>query len=388
MSTRSPRVAIIHDWLTGMRGGEMVLEAIVELFDAPELFTLVCDEAEISTQLRSLPRQVSWLQKIPGAVRRYRHLLPLMPAAIESFDLGGYDLVVSSSHCVAKGVRKSPEAVHLSYVHAPMRYMWERYDDYFGPGRASLAVRAAARGVRPYLQGWDRRVSSAERVDRLVANSRFIAGQIERAYGREAAVVNPFADLSLFSAIRDSRANYYLMVGAFAPNKRVDLAIEAFNRLELPLLIVGSGQEEARLRKMAGTTVQMLGKKSREEIATLYAGCKAFIFPGIEDFGITPLEAMASGRPVVAYGEGGATETVNAQTGILFSPQSVAGLMAAVRKIEEGESSFEPAACRARAANFSRERFQRELLAEIRHAWRERGKAPALLESKLAERFR
>jgi glycosyltransferase involved in cell wall biosynthesis len=376
------RVAIIHDWLTGMRGGELVLEAIAELFIAPELFTLVCDEKELSPPLQALPRHVSWLQKIPGASRRYRSFLPLMPAAIESFDLTGYDLVVSSSHCVAKGVRKAQGAVHVSYVHAPMRYMWDRYEDYFGPGRASPAVRLAARAFRPYLQNWDRSVSSEARVDRLIANSRFIAGQMDRAYHRKPDVIYPFVDLARFpqDAARKP-GNHYLMVGAFAPNKRVDLAIEAFNQLKLPLWIVGAGQDETKLKSMAGPTVKMLGKISNEEIAKLYLSCKAFIFPGIEDFGITPLEAMASGAPVIAFDGGGVVETVNEKTGIRFQPQTAPALIDAVMKLERGDWSFLASDCRAQAENFTRERFQREFLRILRETWASQGRGASALEN-------
>ena len=364
-----PRVALIHDWLTGMRGGEYVLEAIAELFPDAELFTLVEAPGTISPALTRLRRHVSWLQKMPGGVSRYRHYLPLMPKAIESFDLTGFDLIVSSSHCVAKGIRRPPGAVHVSYVHAPMRYMWDRFDEYFGPGKASLPVRLAAHAVRGCLQSWDRRASSADNVDLLIANSHFIAEQISRAYGRKAEVVHPFADLSRFTLPRGS-GRKYLMVTAFAPYKRVDLAIEAFNRLALPLQIVGSGQDEARLRAMAGPTVEFLGSASNDQVADLYAKCRAFVFPGVEDFGITPLEAMASGAPVIAFGEGGAAETViDGRTGLFFRPQSAEGLMEAVTRIESGLVAFDESACRARAAEFTRGRFQRELMEKIASAF-------------------
>ncbi len=369
-----PRVALIHDWLTGMRGGEYVLEAIAELFPGAELFTLVEAPGTISPALSRLKRHVSWLQKMPGGVSRYRHYLPLMPKAIESFDLTGFDLIVSSSHCVAKGVRRPKGAVHVSYIHAPMRYMWDRFDEYFGPGKASLTVRVAAHAVRGYLQGWDRRASAAGNVDLLIANSRFIAEQIGRAYGREAEVVYPFADLSRFTLPRE-RGSSYLMVTAFAPYKRVDLAIEAFNRLRLPLQIVGSGQDQARLRAMAGPTVEFLGSATNDRVAELYSRCRAFVFPGVEDFGITPLEAMASGAPVIAYGEGGAAETVvDGVTGLFFRPQTVEALMEAVNRVESGAIAFEEAACRARAALFAKERFQEEMREKIRAAWGRAGR--------------
>src|SRR5690606_13274490 len=225
-----------------------------------------------------------------------------------------------------KGIAKADDAVHVSYVHAPMRYMWDRFDDYFGKGKAPLPVRVAAQLSRLYLQAWDRSVSQAERVNLLIANSAFIAEQIERAYGRRAVVVHPFVNYSRFTAPRASSGKY-LMVGAFAPNKRVDLAIEAFNQLGLPLQIVGQGQEEERLRRLAGPTIEFLGALANEEIARLYSEAEAFVFPGVEDFGITPLEAMAAGCPVIAYGAGGATETViDGESGVLFMEQTVSSL--------------------------------------------------------------
>lgn len=369
------KVAIIHDWLTGMRGGESVLEAIVELFDKPHIFTLIDFPDKISSRLASLPTTTSWMQRLPDVEKRYRQFLPLMPAAVAGFDLRDYDLVISSSHCVAKGARKAPPAVHVSYVHAPMRYMWARFDEYFGPGRATLHIRLAARFFRPFLRSWDRAVSGSDRVNVLIANSHYIAGQIREAYGREAKVIHPFADAARFGRPRRPSARY-LIVGAFAPYKRVDLAIEAFNRLRLPLAIVGSGQDEERLRKIAGPTVEFLGARSNDDVADLYSTCRAFIFPGAEDFGITPLEAMAAGAPVIAYGVGGALETVTPKTGLFFLPQTVDSIAAAIRKFEAGDVPVSEADCRARAAEFSRERFQREIATVIRETWASAGKDP------------
>lgn len=361
----APKVALVHDWLTGMRGGEYVLEAIAELYPKAELYTLIYEDGKISPSLLTLNRHTSVLQKFPFAVKRYRHYLPFMPWAIEQLDLSAYDLIISSSHCVAKGVKKRPDAVHVSYVHAPMRYIWDRFDDYFGKGKASLPVRLAANLVRKPLQAWDKKVSSKERVNLLIANSQFIADQIQAAYGRTSQVIYPFADLTRFTRERKPGAKY-LMVGAFAPYKRTDIAIEAFNRLKLPLQIVGSGQDEARLRRIAGPTIEFLGAISNEAIAELYSKCKAFVFPGVEDFGITPLEAMASGAPVIAYGVGGASETVvDGLTGILFREQTVDSLCDTIERVEKDEMQFDPAQCRKRAAHFSKARFQAELKAAV-----------------------
>ena len=374
------RVALSHDWLTGMRGGEYVLEAISEMFPGAELFTLISIPGKVSVTLEAIPTHVSWFRRIPGAETKYRTLLPLMPAAVASLELDDFDLIVSSSHCVAKGVQKRKDAVHVSYVHAPMRYMWARFDEYFGPGQAPLHVRIAAHLFRPFLQSWDRRVSNQRRVDQLVANSTYIARQIHAAYEREARVVYPFVDISRFGAARRPGSKY-LIVGAFAPYKRIDLAIEAFNRLELPLQIVGSGQDEKKLRGIAGPTIEFLGARSNEEIAALYSTCKAFVFPGAEDFGITPLEAMCAGAPVIAFAEGGATETVTERTGVFFSPQTVESMMDAILKIEQGTVSIHESDCRARAAMFSRDRFQKELAAVIRQAWTAAGKNVSDLDS-------
>jgi glycosyltransferase involved in cell wall biosynthesis len=377
--TAPPRVALVHDWLTGMRGGEYVLEAIAELFPGAELFTLLHLPGTVRGPLASRTIHTSLLSRLPGVARYYRHCLPLLPALIEAFDLGDFELVISSSHCVAKGIRKAADAVHVSYVHSPMRYMWDRFEDYFGRERASWPVRLLARTLRPYLQHWDREVSCAGRVDQLLANSRFVAERIETAYGRPASVVHPFADSFRFAQPRQPGPEY-LMVGAFAPNKRVDLAIQAFNALGLPLLIVGEGQEEQRLKKLAGPTVSFLGRRSNSEIADLYARSRAFIFPGVEDFGITPLEAMAAGLPVIAYAAGGALETVvDGETGLLFREQTPESLALSIRHMEAGTVCFRESALRARAAEFSRQQFQSRLFSKIQQAWRAAGKAETRL---------
>jgi glycosyltransferase involved in cell wall biosynthesis len=362
---REPRVAVVHDWLNGMRGGEAVLEAILELYPQAEIFTLVCEPEKISEKIRKHKIHTSRLQKIPGAVKNYRHFLPMMPGAIEAFDLTGFDLVLSSSHCVAKGIRKPESATHVSYVHSPMRYIWDRFEDYFGADRASLPVRIAANVVRGPLQKWDRRTSRKENLDLILANSKFISDRILEFWGRESRVVNPFVDLSRFSAPR-SPGDFYLVFGAFAPYKRVDLAVEAFRKLHLPLVVAGGGQDVDRIAHLVkGTKIELIRNPSNAEVSRLYSQCRAFVFPGIEDFGITPLEAMAAGAPVVAIGAGGARETVTDQTGVFFGEQTVESISSAVLKLERGDVKISEAACRRRAADFTKTRFQREFQAAV-----------------------
>jgi glycosyltransferase involved in cell wall biosynthesis len=307
-----------------------------------------------------------------------------MPSMVEKFDLSGFDLIISSSHCVAKGIIKPSNAVHISYVHAPMRYIWDRYDEYFGPGQASIPVRLAARVVRSSLQSWDRKVTHPRRVDHLIANSHFIAEQIQQAYQREAQVIHPFAHLERFEQPR-TPAPFYLIVSAFAPYKRLDVAIQAFNQMKLPLKIIGSGQNERQLKAIAGPTIEFLGNRSNEEIAQAYSQCRAFIFPGVEDFGITPIEAMAAGAPVIALKKGGVLETVTEETGLFFEPQDfgnsaetfklyIDSLIEAVQILEQGKVQISESACRLRARHFSKSRFQLELSAAITLAWKAAGK--------------
>ncbi|OFZ80762.1 MAG: hypothetical protein A2583_12130 [Bdellovibrionales bacterium RIFOXYD1_FULL_53_11] len=376
-------IALVHDWLTGMRGGEYVFEAITEIFPRSDLFTLVYSPGRVSPVLTTPRRHTSWFKKIPGIDKRYRSLLPLMPWTIGRFDLSGFDLVLSSSHCVAKGVRKKKGAVHVSYVHAPMRYMWDRYDDYFGPGRAWPHTRLAARLIRPHMQKWDRETSTKDRVDLFIANSTYIAGQLKEHYGRDSKVINPFADHARFSQPR-MPGRYYLMVSAFAPYKKIDMAIEAFNRMKLPLRIIGDGQDGAKLKKAAGPTVDFLGQLSNSAIADIYAKCRAFVFPGLEDFGITPVEAMSAGAPVIAYRRGGVLDSVTDKTGVFFDEQTPEALMAAVQKIERGEIKIDEAACRAQAARFSRDKFQREYVAAVREAWGAAGKPLDILDERIS----
>jgi glycosyltransferase involved in cell wall biosynthesis len=353
-------VALVHDWLTGMRGGERCLEVFCELFPEADLYTLLHVPGSVSPTIERRRIVTSFIQRLPDVERRYRQYLPLFPAAIRRFDLRGYDLVLSSSHAVAKSVRAAEPERHVCYCFTPMRYVWDLYPDYFGP-RAPLATRLLMPPVAAWLRGWDRRTAAG--VGHFVAISRFVADRIRRAYGRAADVIHPPVDLARFR-LEETPGSFYLVVSALTPYKRVDLAVEACSRLGRPLLVVGTGPEEQRLRALGGPTVRFLGGRSDAEVAELYAGCRAFLFPPLEDFGITPLEAMACGRPVIALGQGGARETVvppgtaEPPTGLFFERQTVEDVVEAIRRFEADPGQFEPKALRRRAEAFDRPRFR------------------------------
>jgi glycosyltransferase involved in cell wall biosynthesis len=358
------KVALVHDWLTGMRGGEKCLAIFCELFPDADLYTLLYHPNAVSPIIAGVNVKASWINYLPGARRYFRYLLPLFPRTVERFDLAGYDLIFSSSHCVAKGIFPY-RALHIAYVHAPMRYVWDQHDAYFGAD-ASWISRAGMALFRDYLQRWD--VRSSGRVDFFVANSNNVATKIKKLYDREAAVIHPPVDVERFQ-LGEHQESYYLIVSALVPYKRIDLAIDAFNRLKLPLKIAGDGPLRKRLQKIAHSNIEFLAWVGDQELAQLYASCQALIFPGEEDFGIVPLEAQASGRPVIAYRKGGALETVvpldsgdsTHPTGIFFTGQTAESLMAAVRLFQENRQNFEPTAIRQHACQFSRDRFKAQI---------------------------
>lgn len=366
------KVALVHDWLMSMRGGERCLEVLCELFPEADLFTLLHHRGMVSPAIERLRIRTSFIQRLPAAQRLYRHYLPLFPTAIERFDFHGYDLIISSSHCVAKGAQRPAGALHISYTYTPMRYAWDLYGDYFdgwsGPLKSWVLPAIMGR-----LRRWDLRACG--RVDHFVAISRHVAGRIQRHYHREADVIYPPVDVGRFRLSRET-GSYYLIVSALVPYKRIDLAVQACTRLGLPLKVAGWGPEERRLRSQAGPTVEFLGRCSDEELVPLYAGCRAVIFPGEEDFGIVPVEAQASGKPVIAYGKGGALETVvplgapsAVPTGVLFYEQTVDGLMQAIGLFEKEAGDFEPERLRAHAMQFDRPIFKDHIRSFIEEKW-------------------
>lgn len=351
------RTAVVHDWLNGMRGGEKVLEAILPLVPEPTIFTLFHVPGSVSPAIERHPIRVSSLNRLPFSRTRYRHYLPFFPRAIESFDLSGYDLVVSSSHCVAKGAIAPPGVPHLCYCHTPVRYAYEQFDLYFPRGKTRFYGLKAAAIAR--LRAWD--VATASRPTRYLANSAAVAERVRRRYGREASVCHPPVDVAFFHPAETPapREDFLLGVGALVPYKRYELAIEVAGRLGRRLVLVGRGPEETRLRGLSPVSVEILSGQSPEQLRDLYRSCAAFLQPGEEDFGIAAVEALACGAPVVALARGGACDFVrDGVNGVLFEDETAGGLADALRRALT--TRFDYTEIRASALPFRGERFAGE----------------------------
>ena len=359
---QAPRLAVVHDWLTGMRGGEKVLEAVCGLYPDADLFTLLHVKGSVSPLIERHRITTSFLQHLPGAARFYRHYLPVFPAAVEGLNLDGYDAVLSISHCAAKSVVVRNPARHLCYCLTPMRYAWDQFDAYFGPERVGRVGSALLRPVLRRLARWD--AETAGRAGTYVAISNYVAGRIGRYYNREAGVVYPPVETSFYTPGDGPRGQHALVVSALVPYKRVDLAIEACRTAGVPLRIVGSGPELAHLREVGGGTTTFLGHLTDDEIRNEYRAAGAVLLPGVEDFGIVPLEAQACGTPVVALADGGALETVvDGVTGTLVRDTSAAAFGDGVRRTVSWR--YDAGAIRAHAERFSRERFEGEMRALV-----------------------
>jgi glycosyltransferase involved in cell wall biosynthesis len=363
------KIAIIHDWLTGMRGGEKCLEVFCKLYPSADLFTLLHIPGSVSPVIESHPIHTSFIQNLPFVKSQYRYYLPLMPFAIERFNFTGYDLILSSSHCVAKGVKPGANSLHICYCHTPMRYIWDQFDQYFGRRDTSgLISTTVMRLLRPWLQHWD--VRTSRRVNYFIANSHHVKKRINNYYRQDATVIHPPVDSELFKPSDEERSDYFLIVSAFAPYKRVDLAVDAFNKLGYPLVIIGEGQDAEPLRRMAGPNIRFEGWLDDSAIRAHYARCRAFVFCGEEDFGITFLEAQAMGRPVIALGRGGALEAVIPDsytwknetriaqsstlnpTGVFFYEQTPEALTKAIQHFESIESQFQSEMIQRHASQF------------------------------------
>jgi glycosyltransferase involved in cell wall biosynthesis len=369
----SMKVALVHDWLTGMRGGERCLEVFCELFPEADLFTLVHIPGNVSPRIESMRIHTSFLQNLPGTKKYYRYYLPLMPWAIGAFNLRGYDLILSSSHCVAKGIRITGGGTHICYCFTPMRYIWDQFDIYFS-GRGRWVQSLVMRLLQPFLKNWD--VRSSRGVHQFIATSRHIQKKIESYYRRESTVITPPVNTDFYSPVTAAREDYFLIVSALSPYKRVDLAVEAFNELGYPLRIIGAGPEMPYLRSIAASNIQFLGLVADEEVRSHYARCRALVFPGEEDFGIVPLEAQAMGCPIIALGKGGALETVIPEpgswkpqtgipeekiqkpTGLFFYQTKKKSLCQAIEHFNSVEGGFDSNEIREHALEFNLDQFR------------------------------
>jgi glycosyltransferase involved in cell wall biosynthesis len=356
------RVALVHDWLTGMRGGEKVLDALCEIFPAAPLYTLVRVPGSVSARIEARPIHTSFVQHLPRPGRLYRHYLPLYPIAVELWDFSSYDLVISSSHCAVKSVKVPQTTVHVCYCHSPMRYAWDQFEAYFGPAQVGELKSRLMRPIMRQMARWDR--ATASRVDRFLANSQYVAGRIDRYYNRRSAVVHPPVDTDFYTLGSRSSSRGFLIVSALVPYKRLDLAIDACRRVGVPLTIIGTGPEEARLRALAGPDVRFLGWLPDEEIRTHYRLATATLLPGTEDFGIVPVESQACGTPVVALDAGGARETVtDGQTGVLVPEPTAEAFAAGLNRAMQ--IPFDPSAARTNALRFSKQQFVASIKAAL-----------------------
>ena len=366
------KIAIVHEWFTTLGGSEKVIEQLLQIFPNADLFSLIdfLPEKERGW-LAGRKVQTSVLQKFPFInINNYRSYLPFMPMSIEQLDLSGYDIVISNCHAVSKGVITSPEQLHISYIHTPTRYAWDMQNSYLENSRINGLKGLLARLLLHYIRIWD--FAAASRPDVLIANSGFIARRIRKTYRRESQVIYPPVDTEYFT-LNGPREDFYFTASRFVPYKRIDLIVEAFRGMpDKKLVISGDGPELERIRPMFGENITWLGYQPTDVLRDQLRRCRAFIFAAKEDFGITPLEAQACGAPVIAFGEGGATETVRGQgsahqTGVFFPSQTIPALQAAVREFES--HSIPAQDCREQAERFSNQRFQVEFGSFVKKSW-------------------
>jgi len=378
-SLQKARIAIVHYWFVRYRGGERVVEAMAQMFPQADLFALVVEPAALPETLRARSITTSFLQKCPGSSRWHRRFLPLHPLALEQFDLRDYDIVLSSECGPAKGVLTSAGTCHVCYCHSPMRYLWDFYHQYRNGATLGPLSRPLFTLVSHYLRLWD--IASSNRVDYFVANSHNVASRIRKHYRRESAVIYPPVNVSA-GYLAEHTDDYYLVAGRLVDYKRVDLAVAACNRLGRRLRIVGDGDQYRRLRKLAGRCIEFCGSISDKDLHEQYAHCRALLFSGEEDFGIVPVEAMSFGRPVIAFGRGGAKETIHGfqpnssesaenSTGLFFEQQSVDSLVEAIQAFERVEREFRPSFIKRQVDRFAPGNFQKDLGLFLGQKWEE-----------------
>jgi glycosyltransferase involved in cell wall biosynthesis len=364
------RVAIMHDWLPVYGGAERVLEQIINVFPESDLFSMVDFIPEGQRDfLQNKPVCTSFIQKLPFARKKYRAYLPIMPLAVEQFDFSAYDLILSSSYAVAKGVITGPDQLHICYCHSPIRYAWDLQNQYLAAAGIKKGLKSwLTRSILHYIRSWD--AQSATRVDSFMANSEFVARRIEKTYRREAAVIHPPVDIAAFT-LQAEKEGYYLTASRMVPYKRIDLIVEAFSGMpERELRVIGEGPDFEKIKSKAGSNVKMLGYQNFEALKEQMQKARAFVFAAEEDFGIAPVEAQACGTPVIAFGKGGVTETViEGETGVFYNEQTVESLQAGVREFEAAADDFDPIVIRRNAMRFSAERFQQEFALEVARAW-------------------
>jgi glycosyltransferase involved in cell wall biosynthesis len=359
------KVALIHEHLAQDGGAENVLRVFHEIFPDAPIFTLVYDRQRANPVFRTADIRTSFIQKLPFGVRLYQAALPFMATAVEKFDLSEFDVVLSSASGFAKGVITVPQTLHICYCHSPTRYLWSDTHRYYKELRYSRLVRAMIPFALTRIRQWDR--AAADRVDLFIANSRYVQNRIKKYYKAGSTVIFPPVEVNKFR-VADEIDDYYLTLGRLVAYKRYDLTIKAFNKLGRPLKVAGDGPELPHLRKIAGPNIEFLGRVSEETRRDLFMRCQAFVHPQEEDWGITPVEAMASGRPVIAYGRGGALETIkDGQTGLLFKQQTVASLIEALNRFRSYD--FNPAEIRRHALQFDSTRFKREIKDFVTKAW-------------------
>ena len=364
--------ALIHDWFSTYAGAEKCVESFTNIWDDFEIYSLIdfLSGTDRDKILKGKHAHTSFIQKLPFAKDKYRNYLPLFPLAIEQFDLSDYDVVLSSSHAVAKGVLTHSNQLHIAYVHTPIRYAWDLYHQYLRESGLDRGLKGMlAKYFLHKIRLWD--ASTANRVDHYVANSRYIARRIKKTYGKPSDVIYPPVDVDKFT-LREAKEEFYLTASRMVPYKKIDLIVEAFSQMDKKLLVIGDGPDMAKIKSKAGKNVELLGFADDETMADLMGRAKAFVFAAEEDFGITPVEAQACGTPVICFGRGGARETVlDGESGLYFMEQNAKELLAAVAKFEQNYDKFEPTKIRENSLKFSRARFEAEIKSYVEKKYEE-----------------